>query len=99
MTKDLAMQFEDLEQLRGYVERTICAQNELEVGAFPLIERLLLRGGAPCGMYFCLHGPREVRLTAIWEMDRNTVLFYGSSGDRLAKVRLQPGLDPPTLAI
>ena len=98
MTMDLAMQFEDLEQLRGYVEQTMCAQNELVVGAFPLTERVLIRGGAPCGMYFCLHGPREVRLTAIWETDRNTVLFYGSTGDRLATVRLGPGLNPPTLA-
>ena len=98
MTMDLAMQFEDLDQLRGYVETTICAQNELEVGAFPLTERILVRGGAPCGMYFCLHGPREVRLTAIWETDRNTMLFYGSTGDRLATIRVQAGLDLATLA-
>ncbi|MCO6455070.1 MAG: hypothetical protein J5I93_07195 [Pirellulaceae bacterium] len=86
--RNLIKQFEDLEQMREYVEETICAQNELEVGVFPISERVLLRGGAPCGIYFCLFGPREVRLSAIWDTQRNTVLFYGSSGDRLATVQL-----------
>jgi hypothetical protein len=96
---DLAKQFEDLNQLRSYVEEMICAQNELQVGAFPITQRVLVRGGSPCGMYFCLHGPREVRLTAIWETVRNTVLFYGSAGDRLATVQVAPGLEIPALAL
>jgi hypothetical protein len=39
-------------------------------------------------MYFCLHGPRAVHLTAIWETDRNTILFYGSRGERAHRTRL-----------
>ena len=96
--RDLIKQFEDLEQLREYVEETICAQNELEVGVFPISERVLLRGGAPCGIYFCLYGPREVRLSAIWDTERNTVRFYGSSGDRLATVQLGPSASTSALA-
>ena len=81
-------QISSLDDLRDYVQQTICDQNELERGAFEMTERVLVRSGRPCGMYFCLHGPRSVKLTAIWETDRNTVLFYGSVGERLQRTRL-----------
>lgn len=87
-----AAQIHDLRSLREYVHATICSQNELEVGVFEVTERILLRGGTPCGIYFCLHGPRSVKLTAIWETDRNTVLFYGSNGERQLRARLQEPL-------
>jgi hypothetical protein len=47
-------------------------------------------------MFFCLHGPRSTKFTAIWETDRNTVLFYGSAGQRLQKKQLasSPPLRP-----
>lgn len=78
----------DLNDLRNYVQRTLCEQNELEFGVFPFAERILARAGRPCGIYFCLYGPRSVKFTAIWESDRNTILFYGSSGERLLRVQL-----------
>ena len=53
-----------------------------------MTERILLRSGAPCGIYFCLHGPRSVKFTAIWETDRNTILFYNSNGERFHKTQL-----------
>ena len=83
---------QDLRSLREYVEQTICDQNELEVGAFAMTERILLRGGRPCGIYFCLHGPRSVKFTAIWETDRNTILFYGSTGQRQRRTQLNRSL-------
>ena len=86
----------NLEDLRAYVQQTICDQNELEADVFPTTERILLRRGKPCGVFFCLHGPRSVKFTAIWETDRNMVLFYGSSGERLHKAQLTgcPSLQP-----
>lgn len=48
-----------------------------------MTERILVRGGNPCGIFFCVHGPRSVKLTAIWETERNTILFYGSAGERI----------------
>jgi hypothetical protein len=39
-------------------------------------------------MFFCLHGPRSVRITAIWEAARNVVLFYSSTGERFATQQL-----------
>lgn len=78
----------NLNDLRQFVLTTLCQQHELEPGAFPLSERVLVRAGKPCGVYFCLHGPRAVKFTAIWETDRNTILFYGATGERFARVQL-----------
>lgn len=82
------VQIQSLDELRRYVQETICIQNELEIGAFRLTERILVRQGKPCGIFFCLHGPRSVKLTAIWETLGNTILFYGSGGERLHKIQL-----------
>ena len=80
----------DINDLKEYVHKTICDQNELELGVFPFAERILARSGKPCGIFFCLYGPRSVKFTAIWEMERNTVLFYASSGERIMKTVLPP---------
>jgi hypothetical protein len=82
------LQIDNLKDLRTYVHNTICQQNELQVGAFQITERVLVRGRQACGIFFCLHGPRSVKLTAIWETDRNTILFYSSSGERVQKTQL-----------
>ncbi len=78
----------DLDDLRNYVQRAICRREQFEPGAFPITQRLLTRGGAPCGVSFCLHGPREVQFTAIWESVSNTVLFYDCQGERIARSQL-----------
>jgi hypothetical protein len=77
-----------LDELRNYVNTTLCQHNQLEVGVFPMTERILVRADRPCGIYFCLHGPRAVTFSAIWETERNTVLFYGSTGQRFGKIQL-----------
>ncbi len=61
-----------------------------------MTERILVRGGRPCGILFCLHGPRAVKLTAIWETDRNSVLFYSATGERMQRSQLThaPSLVP-----
>ena len=88
-------QFRDVDGLRDFVNETFCNHYQLQLGAFHMTERILRRGGKPCGIYFCLHGPRAVRFTAIWETDRNQVLFYGSTGERFLKMQLveAPNLD------
>ena len=53
-----------------------------------MTEQILVRTGTPCGIYFCLHGPRSLKVSAIWETDRNTILFYDSSGERFNKIQL-----------
>jgi hypothetical protein len=83
-----AEQIGNLENLRQFVVEFLCSHNQLEPGAFPVSERILVRSGRPCGLFFCLHGPRSVKFTAIWETEHNTVLFYDASGERIRKVRL-----------
>lgn len=87
-------QLESVEDLRDYVNTTICSYYQLQSGAFRMSERVLVRGEKPCGIYFCLHGPRATKFTAIWETDRNQVLFYGSRGERFLKTQL---LEAPLL--
>lgn len=89
-------QINDLDDLREYIHRTLCDYNELETHVFQMTERILVRSGKPCGLYFCLHGPRAVKLTAIWETDHNTVLFYDAVGQRIERCRLvhAPSLVP-----
>jgi hypothetical protein len=78
----------DLDDLRSYVQQIICEKNDLEVHAFSMTERILVRAGKPCGLFFCLHGPRSVKFTAIWETDHNSVLFYSPTGERTQKSQL-----------
>ena len=68
--------------------RWLCELGHLEPHQFPMTQREVIRGGKRCGIYFCVHGPRSVKVTAIWETDRNTILFYGSTGERYQKTRL-----------
>jgi hypothetical protein len=89
------LQINNLNELRNYVHQTLCDQHDLEPGSFRVTERILVRGKQPCGIFFCLHGPRSVTLTAIWETDRNTILFYNSSGERAGKAQL---VQAPSLA-
>ena len=79
--------FSDFCQLRQFISHTLCQENDIETGAFQITERILMRREQPCGIFFCLHGPRNVKLTAIWETDKNTILFYGSTGEKFQKTK------------
>jgi hypothetical protein len=85
MVTKIVLSMDNLDELRNYVNATLCGIFKLQPGAFPIVEKVLSRAGKPCGIYFCLHGPRAVRFTAIWEMARNHILFYGPSGERILK--------------
>jgi hypothetical protein len=89
-----SQRLDDLHAIRSYVNQTLCEKDQLEANSFPLCEWVLVRGGAPCGLYFCLYGPRSLRLSAIWETDSNTILFYGSRGERFRKTQL---IAPPRI--
>lgn len=76
------------QEVRQYVNQTLCSRDNLETGAFNLSELPLRRGETVCGVYFCLHGPRLLRLTAIWETETGVILFYGSEGERFLKTQI-----------
>ncbi len=85
-----------MDDLRRFVNETLCLHNQLEVGAFHMSERLLMKRDQPCGVYFCLHGPRAVKISAIWDMFKNIVLFYSATGERFLTTKL---IQSPPLAI
>ncbi|MGB7324163.1 MAG: hypothetical protein WBD31_04790 [Rubripirellula sp.] len=47
-----------------------------------MTQREVVRGGKSVGVYFCVHGPRSVKLTAICDFNKKQVIFYGSDGIR-----------------
>jgi len=89
----------NFEDIRHYVTQTLSNFELLRPESSHLTTRLLTRKNEPCGIYFCLHGPRALRLTAIWETDANTILFYGSRGERVQRTQLlaAPPLDTAAL--
>jgi|GEM_PF-791474 hypothetical protein len=72
----------DYSSLCKTIEEKLCELGHLVPDQFPITQREVIRGGKPVGIYFCLHGPRSVKLTAICDYPRNTVIFYGSDGVR-----------------
>ena len=83
-----SMNVQSMEELRRYVADTLSNLELLKSDQFQLSQRILHRDGKPCGIHFCLHGPRALRLSAIWETDQNSILFYGSCGRRLHRTKL-----------
>lgn len=83
-----APEIRSFDDLRNYIYETICQHFHLQPGAFSLTQRILTRGGAVCGVFFCVHGPRSVKFSAIWEIQRNQVLFYDPAGVRFLRVHL-----------
>jgi hypothetical protein len=89
---------QNIEQLREYVQQTLCERHALEPTQFPMVESILTRAGQPCGLYFCQHGPRLTKAHAVWAGERSVVAFYDDSGNRFHKVQLRHGPDPRRLA-
>ena len=91
-----AQRLPTLSEIRQYVIHTLCNKDQLEIGFFPVVEQVLDRGGKPCGVYFCLMGPRSLQLTAIWDVSGKSILFYGSRGERFLTTQL---IDPPPFSL
>lgn len=68
--------------VKEFIHSTLCSRDNLRTDCFQLSQRSLERAGRRCGWHFCLHGPRQLQLTAIWDMEAQSILFYGSQGER-----------------
>jgi hypothetical protein len=77
-----------LDDLRTFVHRTLCEQENLLPDQFQMSEMRLWRRDRDCGIQFSLQGPRSVRLGAIWASEHNTIYFYNTRGQRYHKVAL-----------
>jgi len=78
----------DLLLLRQFVQQKLCEIGMLELDQFPMTERKVVKAGQTCGVYFCLHGPRSVKLTAIADFENKSLIYYGSDGVRSAEETL-----------
>ena len=72
----------DFDSLLRRVENRLCEIGQLEPNQFPVTQRKVVKSGRSVGIYYCLHGPRSVKLTAICDLVRNTIVYYGSDGIR-----------------
>lgn len=77
-----------IEQLKFFVHVLLCRRENLLEHHFPMSALELSRNGARCGMQFVLHGPRSVKLGAVWAEPSNEVLLYDATGNRFARIRL-----------
>lgn len=88
-TSACTLDIRTFEDLRNYIYETICDHFHLQPAAFSLTQRILTRGDRVCGVFFCVHGPRAVKFSAIWELEGNQILFYDPAGIRFLRVQLR----------
>ena len=84
----LPRSIECFNDLRAYVTSTLAGLENLRTDQLELSQQTLYRGKKACGVFFRLQGPRALSLSAIWETETNTVLFYGSCGRRVLRAKL-----------
>ncbi len=82
-----------LDDLRTFVHRSLCAKENLLPEQFHVTEMQLVRRGRVCGLQFSLHGPRSVRLGAVWASDHNVLYLYDAGGVRYARIELPRRLE------
>jgi hypothetical protein len=91
---DTTEEIRSLNDLRAFIHQTLCEKENLLEDQFQMTEMQLFRRGRNCGLQFSLHGPRSVRLGAIWASDQNMIYLYDASGNRYQKLRLRHRLLP-----
>lgn len=77
-----------LDQLRLFVHIALCRKENLLEHHFPMSELELTQNGVRCGFQFVLHGPRSVKLAAVWAESSNEILLYDATGHRFSRIRL-----------
>lgn len=81
-----------LDDLRAYIHGRLCEKENLLADQFTMTEMRLTRRSRDCGLQFSLHGPRNVRLGAVWASDHNVIYLYDAQGVRYEKLRLKQRL-------
>jgi hypothetical protein len=82
------------EDLRRHVLEMLCKHDQLDPDVTPFFQGLVTRADRPCGLFFLVEGPRQVRSYAVWAGDENRILFYDSAGQRFAEAKLSDAPDP-----
>jgi hypothetical protein len=86
-----------MDDLCRYVREQLCAQQDLDPRYTPFYHSVLRKQGRPCGMFFHVQGPRQVRAYAIWTADENRLLFYDGQGNRFSETTLSDGAKLTTI--
>jgi hypothetical protein len=84
-----------MDELKNHVH---LKPDELDPTQTPLLQAVITRKGKPCGLFFQAQGPRLVKNYAVWAGEENRILFYNSSGERVAETHLSETPNPSLLA-
>jgi hypothetical protein len=84
--QDNQVQFANPAELRSYVHRILCERENLLAEQFVTREQPLLTRGQITAYQFQLKGPRAIKLSAIWTLQQNAIIFYDTQGERFFKV-------------
>ena len=87
-----------LAELCRHVHAILCSHDNLDPQQAPLRQLLLTRRDRPCGLFFQVDGPRQLRNYAVWAAEEHRILFYNSCGERIAETRLGESPDARSLA-
>jgi hypothetical protein len=87
-----------LDDLRRFVRKTLCEHDKLDLDETPFYEGQITRRGEPCGLFFQVHGPRFLKLYAVWAADEHRILFYDTTGVRFHEARVSEAPDVGKLA-
>jgi hypothetical protein len=87
-----------LDELRRHVLERLCARDLLNPEQTPLYQAVVTRSGLPCGLFFRIDGPRQVKTYAVWAAPERRILFYDSGGERFAETSLSDAPHPLKLA-
>jgi len=87
-----------LDELKNHVHLKLCRPDLLDPAQTPLLQAVITRKGKPCGLFFQAQGPRLVKNYAVWAGEENRILFYNSSGERIAETHLSETPNPNLLA-
>jgi fructose-1,6-bisphosphatase len=88
--------FFDFGSLREFVYDALRVRADLDVGC-ATSETLIRKGNRTIAVEFMLYGGRSVRLSAIWELERNRILFYDQTLERFRIMPVQSSLSVQTI--
>lgn len=77
------------EDVRQFIQQKLCEKENLVLNQFPVSETVLHKRGQICGIQYVLHGPRSVKLGAVWACDTNMIYLYDAAGQRYEKLQLR----------
>jgi len=86
----------NVDDLHQFVHEALCEKENLLENQFETHRSMLHKSEKVCGIHFALKGPRNLRLSAVWSADQNTVLFYDAKGERYSKTALPRYLNAPS---